>query len=379
MSQVTIIGAGIVGLSHSWMAAKCGHSVTVHERHANAQGATIRNFGMVWPIGQTHGEALAIAQTSRSLWLEFAKDSGLWINPCGSIHLAHRADELEVLREFAEVGPPLGYEVKLLTPAQTLAKAPGANPNGLLGGLWSETECGVNPRFAVATLARWLSAKLGVKIHFSSKVTSVESGDKGPLVNLDNGQVLESDCVVVATGSDFRDLFPNQFANSGVKSCKLQMLATKAQPDAWRIGPHLASGLTLRHYDNFRICGSIKSLCQRIAAESPELDKFGIHVMASQTEDGRVILGDSHEYGSDITPFDKEIIDHLILDELRKVIFLPNWQIAERWHGIYAKYPGGFAFESQPLPGVHVSTGTGGSGMTMSMGIADRFWKTHTI
>jgi glycine/D-amino acid oxidase-like deaminating enzyme len=101
--------------------------------------------------------------------------------------------------------------------------------------------------------------------------------------------------------------------------------------------------------------------------------------MASQTEDGRVILGDSHEYGSDITPFNKEIIDDLILDELRKVIFLPNWQIAERWHGIYAKYPGGFAFESQPLPGVHVSTGTGGSGMTMSMGIADRFWKTITI
>ena len=379
MSQVTIIGAGIVGLSHAWMAAKRGHSVTVHERNPIAQGATVRNFGMVWPVGQPPGEPLEVAKRSRDLWLEFASDSGLWLTTCGSIHLAHNSDELEVLREFAEIGPPLGYDVKLLTPIQTIAKAPGANPNGLLGGLWSGTECGVNPRLAVARLADWLSAKFGVNIRFSSRVLSVESGTKGPMVNLEDGQSIESDCVVVATGSDFQELFPKQFAQSGVKSCKLQMLATKTQLNGWRIGPHLASGLTLRHYDNFRICSSIKTLRQRIANESPHLDKFGIHVMASQTEDGRVILGDSHEYGSDISPFDKDAIDSFILEELRKVIFLPNWQIEERWHGIYAKYPAGFAFESEPLPGVHVSTGTGGSGMTMSMGIADRFWTTHNI
>lgn len=377
MSQVIIIGAGIVGLSHAWMAAKRGHSVTVFERHSKAQGATIRNFGMVWPVGQPPGEALAIAKNSRALWVEFAQESGLWLNLCGSIHLAHRPDELEVLREFAEIAPPQGYDVQLLTPNEIMTKAPGANPDGLLGGLWSRMECGVNPRVAVATLANWLSAKFGVDIRFSSRVISIQSGSNGPLVHLENGELRASDRVIVATGCDFQELFPIQFANSGVKSCKLQMLATQAQPAAWRIGPHLASGLTLRHYDNFRICSSLKALCHRIAEESPDLDKFGIHVMASQTEDGRVILGDSHEYGFDISPFDKEIIDELILKELRKVIYLPNWQIAERWHGIYAKYPGGFTFESQPLPGVHVSTGTGGSGMTMSMGIADRFWMSQ--
>ena len=379
MSRITIIGAGIVGLSHAWMAAKRGHSVTVHERHPKARGATIRNFGMIWPVGQPAGEPLEIAKQSRNLWLEFAKDSGLWLNPSGSIHLAHRKDELEILREFAELGPPLGYDVKLLNRNETLAKAPGANPEGLLGGLWSGTECGVNPRIAVATLANWLTEKYGVGIRFASRVISVESGPNGPLIRLENNDIVNSDCIVVATGSDFQELFPTQFANCGVSSCKLQMLATKGQPNSWRIGPNLASGLTLRHYDNFRICSSTKALCERISMESPDLNKYGIHVMASQTDDGRVILGDSHEYGIDISPFDKELIDKLILDELRKVIHLPNWEIAERWHGIYAKYPGEFAFESQPLPGIHVSTGTGGSGMTMSMGIADRFWKSHTI
>jgi glycine/D-amino acid oxidase-like deaminating enzyme len=52
----------------------------------------------------------------------------------------------------------------------------------------------------------------------------------------------------------------------------------------------------------------------------------------------------------------------------------PDWTIAEHWHGIYAKYPDHAEFRAEPLPGVHIATGVGGSGMTMSFGLADRFF-----
>jgi ribosomal protein L27 len=135
------------------------------------------------------------------------------------------------------------------------------------------------------------------------------------------------------------------------------MLKTVAQPDGWRLGPHVASGLTLRHYRSFEGCPSLATLRQRIAATKPELDRLGIHVMASQHDDGGVVLGDSHEYDADVDAFDKPLIDDLILRELREVIAIPDWTIASRWHGVYSKHPSRAWVEAEPIDNVKVVTG----------------------
>jgi FAD dependent oxidoreductase TIGR03364 len=371
--DIGIIGAGIVGLAHAWSAARRGHRVTLFERGISATGASVRNFGMIWPIGQPAGEWHALALKSRAAWLELARDAGLWVNACGSIHLAHHDDEWAVLEEFQRRSAGLGYDCSLLTPDEVLRRTPAAYPAGLLGGLYSPTELCVNPRTALQRLPEWLARRFAVRFAFATAITRVEENQ----VHSADGRTWEFDRTLVCGGADFATLFPEVFRESRLRRCKLQMMKTVRQPHGWKLGPHLASGLTLRHYASFAVCDSLRALKQRIVAETPELDGYGIHVMAAQDDSGAVILGDSHEYDAAIEPFDKTLIDDLILRELRRVIQLPDWTIAERWHGIYARHPAQPSFEAEPLRGVYICTGAGGAGMTMSFGLAEQWWESE--
>jgi len=369
--RVVVVGAGIVGLAHAWSAAERGHEVTVIERSPRASGASIRNFGMVWVIGQSD-ELQPVAMTSRERWLRLANEAGVWVQPCGSLHLAHHPDEWEVLQEFVEHHrhSPRGGGLQLLSAEETLKRSHAANPDGLLGSLWSDTECCVDPPSAVRSLPDWLHKRFGVEFHFRSAAIRAEPGE---LLTSD-GKRHAADRIIICSGDDLVTLAPDIYAGQAIRTCKLHMMRTHTQSAGWRLGPHLAGGLTLRHYPNFRVCASLQPLIDRIASERPELDRYGIHVMASQNQTGHVVLGDSHEYDDDVEPFDNMEIDRLILRELQRIIHLPSWEIESRWHGIYAKFTQGSSVEQLIAPGVHACTGLGGNGMTLSFGIAERAW-----
>ena len=370
--RVGIVGAGIAGLAHAWSAAQRGHQVTVFERSSKSSGASIRNFGMVWVIGQPDAMQ-AIALNSRDRWLEAAQKAGFWIAPCGSLHLAHHDDEWQVLQEYVQQhqGSLRSKYLRLLDPGQTQSMTPAANPKGLQGSLWSDTECCVDPTSAVRAIPAWLHRDYGINFQFSTAVTHVQSGS----VRTADSKVHSFDQIVICCGDDFATLLPEVYQGVSIRPCKLHMMRTIPQPDSWRIGPHLAGGLTLRHYPNFNGCPTLKSLQRRIAHQSPELDELGIHVMASQNHLGQVVLGDSHQYGDQVEPFDTCNIDQYILRELRKIIQLPTWDLQAHWHGIYAKYTGGLVFEQLVTPGVRVFTGLGGNGMTLSFGLAEDAWE----
>src|SRR5262245_948313 len=148
-ADVAIVGAGIIGLAHAWEAARRGQRVVVFERNSRALGASIRNFGMILPIGMAPGGMLARALYSRSVWRELAAEAGLWHDPAGALIVAYQTDEMAVLSEFVSQAPALGYDCQLLTAEQVLARSPSLNACGLLGGLYSSTEIVIDPREAI--------------------------------------------------------------------------------------------------------------------------------------------------------------------------------------------------------------------------------------
>src|SRR5262249_55221067 len=135
--DVGVVGAGILGLAHVYHLARRGLRVVVFERHPHARGASVRNFGMIWPVGQPLGPLYQLARRSRELWLEVLQASGLWYRPCGSLHLAYHDDEAQVLREFVAEASPHDRPCELWTPGQVAARFPAVVQRGLCAGLWS--------------------------------------------------------------------------------------------------------------------------------------------------------------------------------------------------------------------------------------------------
>jgi len=366
MVDIAIIGAGIAGLAHAYHAAKRGLSVVLFERSPRAMGASVRNFGLIWPIGQPPGRMRRIAMRSRAIWKEVLQSAPLWHAPLGSLQLAYHEDEYAVLREFAAQAPELGYEVALLDAEGVQQRCPSVRQEGLHGGLYSPSEITVDPREIVASLPGWLERQYGVTLRFNTAVQHIAL----PTIEA-GGQQWQAQYAIVCSGDDFQTLYPQVFADSGLTRCKLQMMRTSAYGDAWQIGPSLAAGLTLCHYANYQACESLAAVRARFAAEMPEYVQHGIHVLVAQNGRGEVTLGDSHEYGLDVPPFDQPRIDTLVLDYLATFLETPKLEIAQRWHGVYAKHPEKPVFVARPAGGVTIVTGLGGAGMTLSFGVAE--------
>ncbi len=357
-ADIAIVGAGILGLAHAYALARRGHSVTVYERSPQAAGASVRNFGMIWPIGQPAGRMYEIALRSREVWVEVLQAARLPYFPTGSLHVVYRDDEGAVAREFCGMAPAQGYQCEWLNPAEVCDRSGAVRPDGLLGAIWSPTEITVDPRVTLAQLPLFLTGRFGVQFRWSTVVHDIG--------------LLRCDAAIVCTGHDFETLYPDLFRASGVTRCKLQMMRTRPQPEGWLLGPALAAGLTLRFYDSFRICQTLPTLERRIAAELAEYDRWGIHVLVSQTAAGELTIGDSHEYGTAIDPFDRTEIDDLILTYVRGFLAAPVTEIAEHWHGVYAKHPDQPYLSLAPAPNARVVTAVGGSGMTLSFGLAEQ-------
>lgn len=365
--DIAIVGAGIVGLAHAYLAARSGQTVAVIERNPAALGASIRNFGMVWPIGQPAGAMHQLALRSRELWIRMLTEAQLPCLATGSLHAAYREDELAVGEEFSQKAPSLGYDCAWLSPAEAISRSGALCIEGLLGALWSPTELTVDPRQIGRSLPRFLVERYGVQFHFNCAVQRIEDLS----VQSPNLRV-EARAIIVASGDDFQTLFPECFHDSHLTRCKLQMMRTAPQPAGWQLGPSLAFGLTFNHYPTFQICTALETLKKRIAQEMPEFDRWGIHVMVSQMPSGELTIGDSHEYGLEVDIFDKPEVNRLILDYAKTYLRVPKMEIAEQWHGVYAKHPEHPYLLCIPAEGVRVVTVTSGIGMTISFGLADR-------
>lgn len=362
-----IIGAGIVGLATARALSLKGFKVTVIERTNKAVGASIRNFGMVWPIGQPAGELYNRAMRSKEIWKEAAQYAGINYHECGSLHTAYFKDEWIVLQELFEIFKAEGRNVTLLNPSTIITKYSAVNPVCLIGGLYSDDEMIVDPREAIVKIPQYLAEVLHVQFIWGKAVTKVDTHQ----VYIGNDS-MEADMIFICNGADFETLYPEVFSKIGITKCKLQMMRFKSSKPNFNLGVSLCGGLSLIHYASFQAASSLSILKARYEKEMFDYVNNGIHVMVSQNNAGELTVGDSHEYGLTHDPFDQTHINELIITYLKQFVLTDDWQLFQSWNGIYPKMTNGENhLFLNPHNHIYILNGLGGAGMTLSFGLAE--------
>ncbi|MBV1694078.1 MAG: TIGR03364 family FAD-dependent oxidoreductase [Hyphomicrobiales bacterium] len=361
--DLAVVGAGIVGLAHALAAVRRGKKVVVIDRDAAANGASIRNFGFVTVTGQQAGQCWHRAMRSRDIWAEVAPAAGIRVEHAGLCMVARRPEAMRVLEAFAAT--EMGGGCELLTPQAAVKRVPALRQGEIVGALWSPHELRVESRDAIPRLAAWLAEAHGITFLRSTLVKDVRLPD----IHTTRG-VIHAECVVVCPGHDFLTLYPERVAAFGLTTCKLHMMRVRpASP--MRLGTAVMSDLGLVRYLGYAELPEAAALKARLAAEQSDHLANGIHLIAVQSADGSLVVGDSHHYGETVDPFAPTAVDDLIMDEFDRVLDMPGRSIAERWTGTYASAADRLMLIDRPSDRERIVIITSGTGASTAFAIAE--------
>jgi D-hydroxyproline dehydrogenase subunit beta len=360
--DLAIVGAGIVGLATALAGARRGLRVVVIDRDAQANGASVRNFGFITVTGQERGSMWARARRSREVWSEVADAAGIPIVHHGLWMTARRPESVAVLEAFMATEMAAGC--RLLSPAEARRRCPHLAAPKLAAVLESSVELRVESREAIPRLAAWLAGAHGVAFLRNTTVFGIEP----PNVHTSRGEV-RAERVAVCPGDDFNSLYPERLGAHRLTRCKLQMLRL-ADP-GFKLPAALMSDLGLARYSGYADPDTVAPLKARLAVEQAEHLKHGIHLIVVQSADGSLVVGDSHHYGATPDPFAYETVEALILDEFRSALGFAPPPTLERWIGTYASAADRPILIDAPESSVRVAIVTCGAGASIGFAIGE--------
>lgn len=198
-----VVGAGIVGAACAVELQARGRNVLLVDRAHPGAGATAAGMGHLVALDETDDE-LDLCLYSLRYWGRYLAEHGALAEHarCGTLWVAENDAQLAEAAHRAERLTRRGWPATLLTAAQ-LATFEPALRSGLAGGVRVAADSVVYPPAVASHLAARLAAMGGATL-FGSAVTAIGDG----FVQLQSGQRIEGDDVVVAAGCALPALLP---------------------------------------------------------------------------------------------------------------------------------------------------------------------------
>lgn len=356
----------MLGTMHAWQAVERGHEVVHLEREAEARGASVRNFGLVWVSGRAAGEELEVALRARELWERIGERvPGLGFRPNGSLTVVRTEAELAVAEAASKLPDAAARGYRLLAADEVRALNPALRGE-FLAGLHCSRDAAVEPRVAQPALRAALEA--------SGRYTFLPGREVRELVGAsavrdDHGQLHEGDLVVLCTGAWLGGLVRELAPELPVRRVRLQMMQT--DPLGEPLTTSVADGDSFRYYPAF--AGPELDALRAAQPQPPVADEHRMQLLMVQRGDGGLTVGDTHEYdqsfGFDVV---EDPYEHLA-EVAEGLLGRPLPKVRRRWAGVYAQCVDTtrVVHRQRVADGAWLVTGPGGRGMTCSPAIAE--------
>jgi FAD dependent oxidoreductase TIGR03364 len=364
VKRAVVAGGGILGTWHALELCRAGYAVAHLEADAAPQGASVRNFGLIWVSGRRTGVELETALRARQRWEEVSANiPGIGFRPSGSLTLATSDGERKVMEEFADHPDAAARSITYVDPDEVVTINP-AVLGEVFGGLHCTDDAVVEPRRALGALRDYLSGPPvpagPYAFHAGRRVHGVEDH---ALVDT-TGTRWEGDLIVLATGAGFDQLPGTELVAARVRRVRLQMLET--EPYAGELTTALADADTMRYYPAYEVVSQ-----DPLGPQSPVAAAHHLQLLLVQRADGGLTIGDTHAYDE---PFDFALVEDPtleLLDRAERLLGAALPPVARRWEGVYAQCTDGAVCAREELaPDVWLVTAPGGRGMTCSPAIA---------
>lgn len=370
--DLIVVGAGALGTFHAFHAAAAGKRVLLLEKDHRPVNATVRNFGMVIASGMS-GKWFDYGVYGTGLYNSIQQRFDVSVRNNGSVYIASDHDEQQLLHELKATYDTKGYEAELLSQTQLLAKYPAMKASYCREALYFPQEVSVEPNLFIHKVHEYmLSSFSNLEMKRATVVTDCSVSGNDVAVTIAGGERLLAERAVIASGHEFKLLFPELFKEQKLSVSKLQMLRTKPLP-ALAMAGNIGTGLSIRRYEAFTECPGFANM--KTPDHLLELESYGIHILLKQAIDGTVIIGDSHEYAKieeeeNLGYQLNQHINDLMLREVSRIADFDMTSLSESWAGYYGLHDKEEIFEHAIEDKIFITVGIGGKGMTCSAGYA---------
>ncbi|WP_369804997.1 glycine oxidase ThiO [Pseudonocardia sp. MH-G8] len=212
-NSLTVVGAGVVGLSCAWRAAEAGVTVTVLDP-APASGASWVAGGMLAPVTEAwpgEEELLELGVASVQRWPGFAEEltaaagRAAGLRTEGTVVAATGSGDRAELDALAAYLGRLGRDVERLSGRELRRLEPALGPD-VRGGLSVPDDLAVDNRVLLAAL-RAAAERAGVTLVERAVRAVLDDGSRVTGVRTDDGDVA-AEVVLVAAGAHSAALHP---------------------------------------------------------------------------------------------------------------------------------------------------------------------------